>query len=122
MRLAVTAIVPRHRVGVGVVCIDEAGRILLLQHVFHHATTSGDYPEVGSPARSFDTGSRTRTAEETGLQVKIGMPVYVGRSPLSMGIEIVSGNSSCRQNQIEPRNSRLSLGGCSRVAQITTGI
>lgn len=89
MRLAVTTIVPRHRVGVGVVCIDEAGRILLLQHVFHPHYQWG-LPGGWLNRREAPTPAAARELlEETGLQVEIGMPVYVGRSPLSMGIEIV---------------------------------
>jgi 8-oxo-dGTP pyrophosphatase MutT (NUDIX family) len=35
MGLAIRLVVPKHRTGVAVVCLDSSSRVLLLRHVFH---------------------------------------------------------------------------------------
>lgn len=75
----VRAVVPRHRVGVALVAVDEADRILMLKHVFHA------YAPWGLPGGWLNHGEAPGPAalrelrEETGLSARLGPVLYVSR-------------------------------------------
>lgn len=72
--------VPRRRVGVIVVLFDEAGRILLLQHVFHPfypwGLPGGWLGRGEAPA----AGALRELREETGLTAVLGPIIHVSHN------------------------------------------
>ena len=76
MRQFIRLIVPRRRVGVGVVLLNELGEVLLLKHAFH-----GRYP-WGLPGGWLDgderpaIGAMRELREETGLSAELGPIIY----------------------------------------------
>lgn len=72
MRIGIVLLVPRQRIGVSVVAIDENERVLLLKHVFH------PYMPWGIPGgwldrnEAPDVGALRELKEETGLTAVIG--------------------------------------------------
>ena len=76
MRQFIHVVVPRRRVGVGVVLLNEANEILLLKHAFH-----GRYP-WGLPGGWLDgkespsAGLIRELQEETGLSAELGPVIY----------------------------------------------
>jgi ADP-ribose pyrophosphatase YjhB (NUDIX family) len=88
MGLAVRLFAPKHRVGVGVVVLDEVGQVLLLKHVFHP-----DFP-WGLPGgwldrdEAPDAAARRELWEETGLQGTIEAILMIEREryPSHLGI------------------------------------
>ena len=77
MKLGIIAFAPRHRIGISVVCIDQAGDILLLKHLFHPLSP------WGFPGGWMDRGEdpekcgRRELMEETGLEANIDGVVSV---------------------------------------------
>ena len=82
MRTAITFIVPKHRIGVNVVCIDANNHILLLKHVFHPLAPwglpGGWMDRNESPAEC----AARELREETGItEVVSGEVIYMSRNP-----------------------------------------
>ena len=72
LRLAVRLFAPQHRIGVTVIVLDEAQRVLLLKHVYHPTLPwgpPGGWLDRGeAPAK----GAVRELWEETGLTADIG--------------------------------------------------
>jgi ADP-ribose pyrophosphatase YjhB (NUDIX family) len=79
MMRGVRAVVPRHRVGVALVAVDEVDRILMVKHVFHA------YAPWGLPGGWLNYGEAPGQAalrelrEETGLSARLGPVLHVSR-------------------------------------------
>lgn len=77
MRLGVWLIVPRQRIGVGLVALNDANEVFMLRHVFH------PYYEWGLPGgwlkknEAPDAGVLRELREETGLTAVLGPTVSV---------------------------------------------
>lgn len=88
MRLGIQFVVPKQRIGVGVVVMDNQGRILLLRHVFHPfapwGTPGGWLNRNEDPA----AGALRELREETGLTVELKSVVLIKREhhPPHVGI------------------------------------
>jgi ADP-ribose pyrophosphatase YjhB (NUDIX family) len=82
MMVAMRLLISRQRIGVGVVCIDERGRILILKHVFHPDTPWG--LPGGWIKRGEDPGESVlrELHEETGLTAELGPAIYISREEL----------------------------------------
>lgn len=80
--------VPRHRVGVGVVVMDEANRVLMLKHVFHPHTP------WGLPGGWMGRNETPRLCairelqEETGLRATLGPVVHVTYDDRMLGLNV----------------------------------
>ena len=81
MKLGILLIVPRHRLGVQAVVLNQANKVLLLEHVFH------PYAPWGLPGGWMNRHEDPRRAvirelyEETGLLGEVGPPLHVERVP-----------------------------------------
>lgn len=79
MMVGIRSLVPRHRIGIAVVALDEDDRILMLEHVFH------PYVPWGLPGGWLDRGESPRSGavrelrEETGLSAHVGTILNVSR-------------------------------------------
>lgn len=88
MILGIRLIVPRHRVGVSVVALDQENRILLLKHVFH------PYAPWGLPGGWMDRGETPQQCalrelkEEVGFAAELGPVVHITREQDMMGINM----------------------------------
>lgn len=88
MRLGIQLVVPKHRVGVSVVALDEQRRVYLLNHVFH------PYVPWGLPGgwlkrhEAPQAGLKRELREETGLSVEVGPVLCVQQEgdPVHIGI------------------------------------
>lgn len=81
MVLGIRTVVPRHRIGIAVVTLDEDGRILMLKHVFHPYTPwglPGGWLDRGESPRS---GALRELREETGLSARLGQVLHITRQP-----------------------------------------
>ena len=102
MRLGVKMVVPRHRVGVALVALDDENRVFLLRHVFHPAAPwglpAGWLERKESPA----DGILRELREETGLTAVLGQPLSIEYSDTANHIGIVY------TGQIQPGTPQLS--------------
>ncbi len=102
MRLGVKMVVPRHRIGVALVALDDENRVFLLRHVFHPAAPwglpAGWLERKESPA----DGILRELREETGLTAVLGQPLSIEYSDTANHIGIVY------TGQIRPGALRLS--------------
>lgn len=79
MAMGIRAIVPKHRIGIAVVVLDDQNRVLMLEHVFHA------YAPWGLPGGWLDAGESPGAGalrelyEETGLTACLGPCVHVAR-------------------------------------------
>ncbi len=80
MQLALALVVPRHRIGVSLVVLNEKKQVLLLRHVFHPhipwGLPGGWLNRYEDPA----TGGLRELREETGLQAKLGPVLHISRN------------------------------------------
>lgn len=93
MRLGIWVVVPRHQIGVGVVCFNDRNQILLLRHVFHPTAPwgipGGWLNRNESPAECAIRELR----EETGItQVTLGQVVQIFKDapPQHLGITYIA--------------------------------
>lgn len=88
MGLAVRLVVPRQRVGVGLVGCDGRGRILMLRHVFHPRTPWG-LPGGWLGRNEAPAAAALRELrEETGLTAALGPVVYTSHEEMPPHIGI----------------------------------
>ena len=90
MRLAIRLVVPKHRIGVNVVCLDADKNILLLRHLFHPVAPwglpGGWMDRHESPAEC----AARELREETGLISKnAGQVINICRNPRPDHINII---------------------------------
>lgn len=79
MMMGIRSTVPRHRIGIAVVALDDQSRILMLEHVFHPYVPwglPGGWLEWGESPRS---GAVRELREETGLSARVGTILNVSR-------------------------------------------
>jgi ADP-ribose pyrophosphatase YjhB (NUDIX family) len=72
MHLGIQTVVPRHRIGVALVLLDEQGRVLLLNHVFHPHVPWGLPGGWLSRNEDPEACALRELKEETGLVARIG--------------------------------------------------
>lgn len=74
------------------ILVDDRGRVLLLRESDKHVTntTAGRYSCPGGriePGESFIDGLRREVREETGLEIEVGAPLFVGEwRPIILGV------------------------------------
>lgn len=106
MILAVHLIVPKQRIGVGLVVFDEEDRVLLLKHVFHPKTPWGLPGGWLGRDESPEQCALRELREETGLTAVIGPPIqttYENNGPNHIGISYlgwVNGGNLKLNNEI----------------------
>lgn len=102
MRLGIKLVVPRYRIGVALVALDDAERVFLLRHVFHPAAPWG-LPAgwLNRKERPAD-GILRELREETGLTAVLGQPLSIDYDKYSDHIGIVY------RGRIQPGELRLS--------------
>ena len=92
MRIGIWLVVPKQRVGAGVVVIDDRGRVLLLNHVFH-PVIPWDVPG-GWLNRNEDPaeGALRELWEETGITAELGPVVRLKKEdyPAHLGIAFLA--------------------------------
>lgn len=79
MVMGIRFFVPRHRIGIAVVALDEQARILMLKHVFHPSAPwglPGGWLDRGESPRA---GALRELQEETGLSARLGPVLHVTR-------------------------------------------
>ncbi len=89
IRLGVRLIVPKHRIGVALVALDEKENVFMLKHVFHPIAPwglpAGWLEKKESPAE----GILRELYEETGLRATLEAPINIGYHPQANHIGIV---------------------------------
>lgn len=89
MQIAIMIVVPRTRMGAGVVLFNEGGDVLLLKHAFH-----GDKP-WGIPGGWLNRneapalGAIRELREETNLAATLGEVAYLERNPRQSAVDVV---------------------------------
>ncbi len=79
MLSGIRTFVPRHRIGIAAVALDEQNRVLMLEHVLHPYVPwglPGGWLERGE---SPGAGALRELREETGLTARLGPPLLVTR-------------------------------------------
>ena len=89
MRLGIKMVVPRHRIGVALVALDNENRVFLLRHVFHPAAPwglpAGWLKRKENPA----DGILRELREETGLTAVLGQPLSIEYSHTAGHVGII---------------------------------
>ena len=89
MRLYVSIMIPRQRIGVSLVVFNQENKILLLEHVFHPKSPwglpSGWLKRRESPV----AGALRELKEETGLEAEIGPTLWIDNGPDTAFIGII---------------------------------
>lgn len=92
MSWAIRLVVPRHRIGVVLIGIDDQQRILMLRHVFHPDAPWG--PPGGWLGRGESPGecALRELAEETGLDADLGPVLKISResSPKQLAVAFLA--------------------------------
>lgn len=85
---AISLTVPKQRIGVAVVAVDDEERVLLLRHVFHPLTPWGLPGGWLNHNEDPQAGALRELREETGLLAEITAPVLIaqGDSPVHTSI------------------------------------
>jgi 8-oxo-dGTP diphosphatase len=89
LQLALYLFVPRHRIGVNLVGLDAAGRVLLLKHVFH------PFVPWGLPGGWLGRGEAPQScllrelAEETGQTARLGPLLLTTTKPYPRHIVLI---------------------------------
>lgn len=81
MMMGIRVVVPRHRVGVGVVVMNDDGRILMLHHVFHPVAPWGLPGGWLERNESPGAAALRELKEETGLTAVLGPVVHMDHEP-----------------------------------------
>lgn len=89
MGLGIRLIVPRHRVGIALVAVDDAERVFMLKHVFHPTAPWGIPAGWLNRNENPSHGILRELYEETGLTAKLGPPISIGYHPEAKHIGIV---------------------------------
>ncbi|MFW5943139.1 MAG: NUDIX hydrolase [Chloroflexota bacterium] len=84
----IRAVVPRHRVGVGLVALDEANRVLMLKHVFHPHTPWGLPGGWMGRDETPQSCAVRELREETGLSATLGPVVHVTYDQRMQGLNV----------------------------------
>lgn len=98
MRLGIRLVVPRQRIGVAVVLLDDDQNVLLLRHVFHPDTPWGIPGGWLNRNEAPEAGVLREVREETGLRAELGPVVQLNHvtAPAHLGIVfrgVVTGGS-----------------------------
>lgn len=107
MRLAIHLVVPRHRIGVTAVALDDQQRVLLLRHVFHPHVPWGLPGGWLNRGEDPMTGALRELREETGLTADIGPALHISRDPhpwhitIAFAVRLHPGNMSLSPEIIE---------------------
>lgn len=89
MRWGISLMVPKRRVGVAVIALDENERVLMLRHVFHPRVPWGLPGGWLNRNEHPERGALRELKEETGLDAKIKYPVLISMSKIFSSINIV---------------------------------
>ncbi len=89
MRFGIKLVVPRHRVGVALVALDNEERVFMLKHVFHPQAPWGLPAGWLNRNENPSHGILRELYEETGLTAKLGPPISIGYHPEAKHIGIV---------------------------------
>ena len=81
MLVTLRLLIPRQRIGVSIVALDEQERVLLLYHVFHPHVPWGLPGGWLNTDESPPDGALRELKEETGLTAVLGPVVHISREP-----------------------------------------
>lgn len=88
MDLGIRLLVPRHRIGVALVALNEEKQVFMLRHVFRPQVPWGLPGGWMSRRESPERCILREIKEETGLAVELGPVVHVSRDPQMANITI----------------------------------
>ena len=88
MFMGIRTTVPKYRIGIAVVAVDEKDRILMLKHVFHAYTPWGLPGGWLDRGESPQTGALRELREETGLTARLGPVVHVRRETRPVSVNM----------------------------------
>ncbi|MCB8967969.1 MAG: NUDIX domain-containing protein [Ardenticatenaceae bacterium] len=88
MYLGIYLVVPRHRVGVTAVALDDQQRVLLLRHVFHPHVPWGLPGGWLNRGEDPSVGVLRELREEVGLTADLGPVLHISRDPYPTHITI----------------------------------
>ena len=77
MRLGIQILIPRHRIGVALVALDERNRVFMLNHVFHPQVPWGLPGGWLKRNEAPEIGVLRELREETGLTADIGPVIHI---------------------------------------------
>lgn len=92
MLWGIRLVVPKQRIGVGLIVMDQQNRILLLNHLFHPVSPwglpGGWLEREEAPAE----GALRELREETGITAVVGPPVHIARekTPSHIGMAFLA--------------------------------
>ncbi len=89
MRWGISLTVPKQRVGVAVIALDDTDRILMLRHIFHPHVPWGLPGGWLNRNEHPEEGALRELKEETGLEAKIKSPILISQTKSPSSINIV---------------------------------